>query len=243
MNITETREERLWLNSAPAVAVFVGSQEMAAANGTILLYHGLKSCKEGNLKELNSLAEKGFLAIGIDNVGHGERAYPNLDELMKSGTFFQDVFLDMVSRTAREVPEIIDNLAGRGWIRENRIGICGISMGGYITYRAVVIEPRIKVAAPILGSPKWTSEMEESPHNHPDKFFPTALLAQNAGMDLSVPPRFARDFNSLLKPYYKITPERLKYVEFPDSGHFMLEHDWNYLWNNTIEWFDMYMSL
>jgi uncharacterized protein len=239
----EIKQENLWINSVPMAIFYKHTPEKAGTYGTILFYHGLKSSKEGNTKELRELAEKGFLAAGIDNAGHGERCYTDLDSLMASGNFFQNVFLDMVRKTAGEVPVLIDELAGRGWSKPDRIGVCGISMGGYIAYSAVTIDPRIKAAVPILGSPKWTSENEDSPHKHPHRFFPTALLAQNAGMDLSVPPMFARAFNGVLKPYYKDMPERLKYIEFPDSGHFMLEHDWNYLWTNTLEWFEKFLPV
>jgi uncharacterized protein len=243
MSTVEVKQENLWIDSAPAVILYTGSPEKAGNNGTVLFYHGLRSCKEGNLKELRNLAEKGFLAVGIDNVGHGERIYPDFDGLMSSDNFFQKTFLDMVRKTAGEVPRVIDNLTRKGWSKPDKIGVCGISMGGYIAYSAVTVDSRIKVSAPILGSPKWTSEIDDSPHRHPERFFPTALLAQNAGMDLSVPPEFARSFNSVLKPYYRDMPERLKYIEFPDSGHFMLEHDWNYLWNNTVEWFIRYLPV
>jgi DHA2 family multidrug resistance protein len=56
-------------------------------------------------------------------------------------------------------------------------------MGGYITYAAVVADPRIRVATPILGSPQWKLPWAESPHGHVHRFFPTALLSQTAGVD------------------------------------------------------------
>jgi uncharacterized protein len=235
----ETKEYQVKLGHAPALFVFKNTREEAAANGTILFYHGLRAAKETNRKELNSLAERGFLAVGIDNIGHGERIYHNFDDHSSSKNSFEHFFLDMVQKTVNEVPEIIDELIKNGL--GDKLGISGISMGGYIAYGAVMTDKRLKVAAPILGSPKWKSSIEKSPHNHPEKFFPTAMLSQNAGKDESVPPVFAREFHECLVPYYKEAPDRLKYIEYPESNHFMIESDWNILWENVLEWFDRFL--
>jgi alpha-beta hydrolase superfamily lysophospholipase len=220
-------------SQTPALILF---PDKTPSKGTILFYHGLKACKETGLKELTSLASRGFIAVGIDNVGHGERAYDE-DRIHPFDTY-EEFFLDMVKKTALEIPEIVDDLVKRGW-GEN-FGVSGISMGGYIAYSSVIQEPRIKAVAPILGSPCWKTE--DSPHNHPDRFYPVALLAQNAGKDEAVPARYSREFCEKLKHYYKNDKSRLCYTEFPDSGHFMQENEWNELWENTLLWFDKFLS-
>jgi hypothetical protein len=30
-------------------------------------------------------------------------------------------------------------------------------------------------------------------------------------------------------------------VEYPDSGHFMREQDWNDLWARTVQWFERHL--
>jgi hypothetical protein len=114
-------------------------------------------------------------------------------------------------------------------------------MGGYITYAGVLRDKRIKVATPVLGSPKWKTVFEESPHHYPEKFFPVALLSQNAGKDSAVPATMSEEFHKKLKPYYKEEPEREKFIVYPESEHFMIESDWNCLWNNVVEWFRKYL--
>ncbi len=116
------------------------SIEKAAEKGTILFYHGLKACKETNMKELVSLAERGFLAAGIDNAGHGERSYSDLEERMKKNNSFEETFLTMVRQTSEEIPLVIDELVKKGITDPEKIGVCGISMGGYITYGSVLYE-------------------------------------------------------------------------------------------------------
>lgn len=147
----------------------------------------------------------------------------------------------MVKETADETPLVIDALVEMGLADPDKIGISGISMGGYITYSAVLRDKRIKAAMPILGSPKWRSGIAESPHKHARKFFPVALLSQNAGKDESVPPRFAREFHGTLMSHYKKSPERLCYREYPNSGHFMQEDEWNELWENVLDWTDRFI--
>ncbi|MCE1248761.1 MAG: prolyl oligopeptidase family serine peptidase [Firmicutes bacterium] len=233
-------EVNLKLNGAPALMMFREKIERAASKGTILFYHGLYSRKETHRKELESLAGRGFLAIAIDNLGHGGRQLVNLRDSL-SGPDFEYKFLNLVKETALEIPGIIDELDKMGFADVEKLGISGISMGGYITYAGVLADPRFKAAAPILGSPVWRGFNGDSPHSNPHLFYPVALLSQNAGKDTSVPAYNARNFHNELKPYYRRTPQKLEYVEFPNSGHFMNALDWHILWGNVIDWFDDYI--
>jgi len=237
------QQKNTHINDIPALLHYFESPEKAGERGTILLFHGLGSTKERNAKELAGLACAGFLAVGIDNVGHGERRYPDYDQKFSSreGNFNQN-FLSAIKETIDEVPIIFDFLIEKGYSNADKLGVTGISMGGYITYGAVMRERRLKAAAPILGSPKWRVNHSESPWQHPDKFFPTALLTQNAGDDEHVSPRPAKEFFELLKPYYQEAPERLNHVEFPGVRHIMPEKEWNELWHNVIAWFYRFMK-
>jgi uncharacterized protein len=231
-------ERKLSLGPAPAWLIFRGSPEEAARRGTILFWHGLSASKEVQAKELRSLAEHGWLAVGLDNAGHGERRLLDFEQRFSGwGESTERIFVDLVRNSAAEAPRIIDALLSIGLARADGIGAAGISMGAFIVYRAVLDDRRIQAAAALLGSPEWRLPWPESPHLHPEKFYPTPLLSQCAGADQSVPPRFARRFHERLAPFYRTEPERLRYVEFPGAGHFMPEPDWNRLWDHTLEWF------
>jgi dipeptidyl aminopeptidase/acylaminoacyl peptidase len=59
---------------------------------------------------------------------------------------FQDDKLDvyqvrrLIKETADDIPTIIDHLTADNQIDEQRIGMFGVSMGGFVTFRALVIE-------------------------------------------------------------------------------------------------------
>lgn len=224
--------------SIPALLYFRKSIEEAGAAGTVLFSHGLTASKEVNAKELQGIAERGFLAVGIDNAEHGER-YTGEIEAPKEKEDFAPYFLGLVTQTVGDIPGIIDFLVARGYSDPEKMGMSGISMGGYITYGAVIADSRLKVAAPILGSPQW--KHSGSPHLFPDRFYPTALLSQNAGRDEHVPAHYARSFHEQLLPYYRGAEERLRFVEFPEEPHFMSERSWNRLWENTLDWLEHWM--
>jgi uncharacterized protein len=120
-----------------------------------------------------------------------------------------------------EVPSIIDDLVARGWANEDRAGIGGRSLGGNISYGAVLADPRVRVAAPVVGSPEWTLPRAHSPHHFPDRFFPAAVLSQAAELDDQVPAGPIRDFHARLEPFYTAEPERIQFVEYRAAGHFL----------------------
>lgn len=227
---------------APTLWAYHDSLEAAARRGTVLFYHGLGSSKDGQNKDLFSLAERGFLAIGVDNVGHGERCYPDFERRFAADNpDWEQELLLAVSQTAQEVPALLDAFLERGLIDPEKLGLVGISMGGYIAYAALLQEPRLKAVSVVLGSPHWALSDFDSPDRHPEHFFPTALLSQNAGQDASVSPHEAREFHQHLTPFYAPAPERLAYFEYPDSGHFMREDDWMLCWERNLSWFERFL--
>jgi hypothetical protein len=65
----------------PALLRYRESPEAAAGRGTVLWYHGFGGTKERYGAYPAALAEAGFLAVSLDAVGHGERRYPDFDEI------------------------------------------------------------------------------------------------------------------------------------------------------------------
>lgn len=244
MNYMKITSMHLLLASAPTLVMFYGIPEERAKRGTILFYHGFGESKDGYVPILRRLAEAGFLVVGVDGIGHGERRYPDFAERFPpiaphliGNEQLEAAFLATVRATAREVPSIIDALIEHRWAHAERIGIVGHSFGGFVTYAAVVADKRIQVAASVVGSPQWRLPWSESPHLHLNRFFPTALLSQVAGNDTNVLPKFARSLHNQLVPYYVQAPERLQYMEYPDSPHNLNEKDWEQAWDEVTAWF------
>lgn len=211
----------------PALIWYCGSPEAAMERGTVLFYHGFGGTKERCEPYLDVLAGAGFLAVALDAVGHGERRRPDFDEIFNDERWDREFeatetdFLQLIDDTVAEVPSIVDDLLARGWAREDRVGIGGRSLGGNIAYGAVLADRRVRAAASIVGSPEWTLPRAHSPHHHPDRFFPAAVLSQAAELDEYVAAGPIRDFHTALEPWYAGELDRVCYIEYPGVGHFL----------------------
>ncbi len=225
--------EKRRIGTAPALTARPSSARLPLP--TVLWFHGFTAGKATHRPELATLAEAGFLAVGIDAAGHGERRLPDF-EVRFSGTQDENdrEFYALVAETAAEVPGIVDLLCGAGLADEARIGAAGVSMGGMIAYGATTADPRIRAAVALLASPEWPQPA--SPHLEIDRFFPTALLSVTAGRDETVPPAAARAFHAELEERYRQHPERLRYVELPDSLHMMTPEDWAWSIRESAGW-------
>ena len=197
---------------------------------TVLWFHGLSVDKETHRKELEQIARAGFLAVGVDAAGHGERRLPDLDariDVSRDETI--RFMLGLVEQTACEVPAIVRALVDDGLADAERVSAVGISMGGYLLYRAVLEEPSLRAAVAILGSPEWPEG--DSPHRHLDAFRRIALLSITAEHDENVPPAPAREFHRRLGQ-----SDRARYVELPGAVHLMSAADWERTMDETLRW-------
>jgi dienelactone hydrolase len=205
----------------------------------VLWFHGFGVDKETHRTELRQLAEAGFLAVGVDAAGHGARRLPELDA--RQAAPHEEALRTMVelaSRTAEEVPNVVRGLVEEGLADGERIGVVGVSMGGYVVYRAVLTEPRIRAAVSILGSPEWPEG--DSPHQHLDGFRRTALLSVTAERDENVPPAAARELHRRLSEAGPGSPPH-RYVELSGAVHLMGEAHWNQAMGETVRWLSIHL--
>ena len=209
----------------PALLRYLEAPEAAARRGTVLFYHGFGGTKEKPEPYLSALAEAGFLAVSLDAVGHGERRYPDFDVIFNDERWdasfeaAETDFLRVIDETAAEVPGIIDDLVARGWAFPDRVGVAGRSLGGCVSYAAVLADSRVRAIVSVVGLPEWTLPRAHSPHHHPDRFFPAAVLSQAAEFDEHCPPGQIRAFHDALEPFYAAEPDRIAYVEYPGVRH------------------------
>ena len=170
----------------PALVAHQARPEDAAARGTVLLITRSgrrRSCTQriSVCSPTPASSQSGFYAIA-----HGERRFPG-----GYGRFIanpREALLEVVSATAAEVPALVDELVRRRSATPGRIGIAGVSLGGFVAYGAAIPDRRIAAAVTIAASPRWGAD-PRSPHRHPGRFHPLALLSIMASDDALVRPQ------------------------------------------------------
>ena len=200
----------------------------------VLWYHGFGARKDDNRAELARIADAGFLAVGVDAVGHGARHAPDLEaRVALPREEARRAMLDFADASAHEVPALVRALADEGLADPARVALVGVSMGGYLAYRAVLRTPALRTVVALLGSPEWPDD--ESPHRHPERFHDVALLSVTVQRDASVPPGAARRFHETLAQSHP-SPARQRYVELAGAEHLMNGDQWARLMDETVEW-------
>ena len=219
----------------------------------VVFCHGFTQRKEDASAQLRQLSACGYLAVALDNRLHGERPGPKFADIaIRDGKLDIYQIRKAIKETADDIVVIIDRLLNDGRADLQRIAVTGVSMGGFITFRALVIDSRIKVAAPMVGSPYWedipgdgpvmTGEEdlarlkefgeEFNPARYPQRFFPRALLIQIAENDRHVNGDNVKEFHSVLKHFYAPAPDLLKLIVHPQVGHEGAPE----MWENAIRW-------
>lgn len=200
----------------------------------MLWFHGFRSESSANRDELARIAGAGFLAAGVDAVGHGARAVLDMDALMAAAPGGAlEVMLGMARSTAAEVPGIVRALAADGIADAERVSMAGVSMGGFVVYQAAPLVARLRAAVAMLGSPEWPAV--DSAHRRPAAFHDVALLSITAQLDASVPPAPARRFHDALAASHP-RPERARYIELAEAEHVMRAEQWRAMMDAMLEW-------
>lgn len=198
----------------------------------ILWFHGFGSDSEAHRTDFQEFADAGFVVIGVDAVEHGGRRSAQLEK--KLDVPQQDAFLhaiDFASRTASEIPDIIQHLVAGRIATDSRIALVGISMGAFTVYRAIANGIRVAKAVAILGTPEWPGA--HSPHLNLEAFCKTDLLSITAEADENVPPFAAKRLHQCLELR---CPDRHRYVEVHNAVHLMNAQDWRFAMSETQRW-------
>lgn len=97
----------------------------------MLLVPGLDSTKEEFFTLERMFLDRGIATLSMDGAGQGEAGLK----------------IPITAEFERSVAAILDKLAGRRDLNLDRIGIIGVSSGGFYASRAAAFEPRIKAVA------------------------------------------------------------------------------------------------
>jgi len=229
INYTLTHE--LIADGLPGLSV--ARADLAADAPLAFVLHGLGSHKERMLTGLYDLARAGLRAIAIDLRLHGERPGADTREGRLQTDFFGTT-TELLLGTAADVTLAIDYYAAK--FAPAKAGIHGISMGGYVTFAALLSEPRLLAAAVALGSPDWLAPLRafglgpghpaydlaagQSPLEVAAGVYPPRpLLMLHGTEDTTVSVEGVIALEERLRPAYAAHPERLSLVLFPELGH------------------------
>jgi dienelactone hydrolase len=148
--------ERVAFQSEPGERVVAAVVRPETATGrlpAVIVQHWLGSSKDEFVIQalLWQFATRGYLAVAIDGRYRGERA---------NGRGLQEAMTDALRSgkgrpwlidTVYDVLRTVDYLETREDVDRERIGMTGISEGGLETWMAAAADPRIRVAAPVVG--------------------------------------------------------------------------------------------
>lgn len=227
----------------------------------VIVSHGFTQSKETYAANdcLKDLAELGYYAVAIDNRLHGDR--PGQDfhtAVMNSSGEIDLLALRMAMKeTADDVKLLIDEVSMLEEVEDERIAMLGVSMGGFVTYRTIVTDHRIKVAIPIISSPFWDDIpgdvkidkapdleanlraliKEYQPSNHMDQFYPAALLIQVGDSDKHYDISKLKSFYQKLKGYYHASPDKVQLIIYSDTKHEFRRE----MWEQALIWLKDYL--
>jgi dipeptidyl aminopeptidase/acylaminoacyl peptidase len=113
----------------------------------VMLLPGLDSTKEEFFNWENVFLKRGLATLSLDGPGQGETGYAS----------------HLRPDYEVAVATALDTLAGRQDIDLERVGLVGVSLGGYYAPRTAAFEPRIKAVAPIGGPYNFGQCWEQLP--------------------------------------------------------------------------------
>lgn len=216
---------------------------------------GFSGNKDAMLPYLHQLAERGFVALSFDPVGHGERLTESNEALRaRVAGNIRRHFWPILASTAEEVSQVVD------WAIDNLdvtpdVGIGGISMGGDIAVTAAGIDHRIVCVAAGIATADWlrpgsfevpgepddvaqAAYDRRNPLTHLDTYrHCPAITFQCGAEDRQVPPDGAQRFVEALQGSYCSGLDRLDVTLRAGTGHRFSDE----MWQGSLHWFQRFL--
>ncbi|MCB9674507.1 MAG: hypothetical protein H6737_05280 [Alphaproteobacteria bacterium] len=209
-----------WLGDAPVLVA-----RAPRPRGTLLLLHGQYADALTNAKELALIRGAGWNAVGVDAPDHGRRFDEGREARWNAD---QHAALEAhVKQASEEIPGVLDGCEAAGL--GGPFGIVGISLGAFTLWSALALEPRLRVAVPILGSPVMPGRSAPDP----SKWHGCRVLAQNAEHDAVVPIEPTRHVVDGIDGELHV---------IPGSPHTVPELQWWEVWGRALSWFDAHLA-
>jgi 2,6-dihydroxypseudooxynicotine hydrolase len=113
----------------------------------VVMIPGLDSVKEELQATAEHMLRRGLAVIAIDGPGQGEAEYE----------------FPIEPAYERVVTAVADYLKGRGDVDPDRIGVFGVSLGGYYAARSAAYEPRVRAAVELAGPYRFDLDWDSLP--------------------------------------------------------------------------------
>ena len=113
----------------------------------VIMIPGLDSVKEELQATAEYLLSRGLAVVAIDGPGQGEAEYD----------------LPIEPAYERVTAAVVDYLRDRADIDPDRIGVFGVSLGGYYAARSAAYEPRVRATVALSGPYRWDLDWDALP--------------------------------------------------------------------------------
>jgi dienelactone hydrolase len=188
----------------------------------VILIPGLDSTKEEFFRLENVFLDRGMATLSIDGPGQGESGY------------------DLPIRADYDVAvsAVLDAIAGRTDIDLERVGLLGVSLGGYYAPRVLAFEPRVRAGVGLSGPYRFSDIWDDVPPQTRETFVAKSFAkdeeegrAKAAELDLNgVAERIRQPYLAITGKLDRLIPweQTERAAKEAPNGTFLLHDDGNH---------------
>jgi dienelactone hydrolase len=188
----------------------------------VLLVPGLDSTKEEFFKLENVFLDRGMATLSMDGPGQGESGY------------------DLPIRPDYDVAvtAVLDEIEGDTDVNLERVGLLGVSLGGYYAPRVLAFEPRVKAGVGLSGPYRFSDIWDTVPPQTRETFVAKSFAsddeegrAKAAELDLSgVAERIQQPYLAITGKLDRLIPweQTERAAREAPNGVFLLHEDGNH---------------